>query len=449
MAETKQRVDILIVHGIVVTMDAQLRVLRNGAVAVRGADIAAVGASNDIESEFEAPLCLDAHHGIVMPGLVNAHTHSPAVIFRGLTEDMRLEPWLQKSWHFESKFLNPDTVRTGALLAQMEMIRSGTTTALDMYWFPEVMAEVAKQVGFRLMTGPVYLGIPNAPDGIAPDERTARGREFLQQYRGDPLVVPCVQPHSTYTVPKHLLEEAWALANEFGVFFNTHCSETTAEVETVTKNAGASPPRYLDSLSILSERTVLAHCIHVPPDEIGLFAERRVTVAHCPISNLKLAAGIAPVVPMQRAGVKVTLGTDSAQSSNDLNLWNDMRFAPLLQKNAQGDPTVMPAPEVVRMVTCDAAEALGLGEQIGSLEPGKRADVIVLDLNQAHAQPLYDVYAHLLYTIGRDNVASVIINGKLVMHERQLLTVNQGDVMAQVRALGEQIRAEGAKLAAT
>lgn len=446
MAESKHRVDLLILHGVVVTMDAQMRVYADGGVAIGGTDIIAVGASAEIESRFDAPVILEAHEHVVMPGLINAHTHSPAVIFRGLTEDMRLEPWLQKSWHFESKFLNPENVRLGARLAQAEMIRSGTTTALDMYWFPEVMATVAQEVGFRLMTGPIYLGIPNAPDGIPAHERTARGREWLQQYRRDPLIIPCVQPHSTYTVPKNLLQEAWALATEFGVFFNTHCSETTTEVEVVTKEAGASPPRYLDSLGILSERAVLAHCIHLPPDEIALLAQRGVTVAHCPISNLKLAAGIAPVVPMQRAGVKVTLGTDSAQSSNDLNLWNAMRVAPILQKTAVGDPTVMPAPEIVKMVTCDAARALGLGEQIGSLEPGKRADLTLLDLNETHSQPLYDLYAQLLYSIGRDNVSTVIINGRIVMHQRQLLTINESDLMAQVRALGAQIRAELARL---
>lgn len=438
----KRHADILILHGLVVTMNERMNVVRDGAVAVQGTDIVAVGPGAEIESQFEAAEILDARDQIVMPGLINAHTHSPAVIFRGLTEDMRLEPWLQKSWRFESKFVNAQNVRTGAQLAQAEMIRSGTTTALDMYWFPEVMARVAQQTGFRLMTGPVWLDIPGAPDGVPMEERTARGREFLQEFRGDPLVVSVVQPHSTYTVSKTLLQEAWALANEFGVWFNTHCSETTAEVAMVKQNAGASPPRYLDSLGILSSHTVLAHCIHLPQDEIDLFAERGVTVAHCPISNLKLAAGIAPVVPMQRAGVHVTLGTDSAQSSNDLNLWNDMRLAPILQKTVHGDPTLMPAPGVVKMVTSDAARHIGLGDKIGSLERGKRADLILLDLNMAHAQPLYDIYAQLLYALGRDNVSTVFINGKIVMRDRQLQTIDESEMMGQVRELADKIHTE-------
>ena len=442
MSDTKRHVDTLIVHGLIVTMDEQMTVLRDGAVAILDTTIVAVGPSDALTAQFETARTIDAHHQLVMPGLINAHTHSPAVIFRGLTEDMMLEPWLDKSWHFEAKFVNAKNVRTGSLLAQAEMMRSGTTTALDMYWFPEVMARVAQQTGFRMMTGPIWLGIPNAPDGIPMDERTARGREFLQEFRNDPLIVSVVQPHSTYTVPKNLLQEAWALAQEFGVWFNTHCSETSYEVETVTKNAGASPPRYLDSLGILSDHTVLAHCIHLPQDEIDLFAQRGVTVAHCPISNLKLAAGIAPIVPMQRAGVHVTLGTDSAQSSNDLNLWNDMRLAPILQKTVQGDPTVMPASNVVKMVTCDAARYIGLGDKIGSLETGKRADIILLDLTQLHAMPLYDIYAQLLYALGRDNVKTVFIDGKMVLFEGALQTIDETEMRGLVQELAQEINAE-------
>jgi 5-methylthioadenosine/S-adenosylhomocysteine deaminase len=442
MSETKRHVDILIVHGLLVTMNAQMTVIHDGAVAVQGNTIVAVGPTPEMEASFDAAAIIDASNRLVMPGLVNAHTHSPAVIFRGLTEDMRLEPWLQKSWRFEAKFVNPGNIRTGAQVAQAEMIRSGTTTALDMYWFPEIMAQVAQQSGFRLMTGPLWLDFPNAPDGVPMNERTARGREFLEQFRNDPLVVSVVQPHSTYTVTKELLLEAWALAQEFGVWFNTHCSETAVEVETVEKSTGDSPPRYLDSLGILSSHTVLAHCVHVTPDEIDLLAQRGVTVAHCPVSNLKLAAGIAPVVPMLRAGVRVALGTDSAQSSNDLNLWNDLRLAPILQKTIVGDPTVMPAPQVVKMATCDAARALGLGDKIGSLESGKRADIVLLDLDAVHAQPLYDVYAQLLYALGRDDVTTVLIDGKIVMRDRELCTLNESEMSSQLHELAASILAE-------
>lgn len=442
MSESKHRVDVLIVHGLIVALNDQMTILHDGALAIQKNNIVAIGASAELETQFDATTILDARNKLVMPGLINAHTHSPAVIFRGLTEDMRLEPWLQKSWRFESKFINAKNVRVGAQLAQAEMIRSGTTTALDMYWFPEVMAEVATRTSFRLMTGPIWLGIPDAPDGVPMNERTARGREFLQQYKNDPLIVSVVQPHSTYTVPKELLQEAWALAQEFGVWFNTHCSETGAEVEIVTRNAGASPPRYLDSLGILSSHTVLAHCVHVPQGEINLLAQRGVTVAHCPISNLKLATGIAPIVPMQRAGVRVALGTDSAQSSNDLNLWNDLRVAPILHKTSQNDPTVMPAPQMVRMVTCHAARALGMHDKIGSLEIGKRADIVLLELDAVHAQPLYDVYAQLVYALGRDNVDTVIIDGKIVMRERKLQTIREADLLANVRELAQAINVE-------
>lgn len=440
MADTKERADVLIRHALVVTMDDRMTVLEDGAVAVRGRTIAAVGPSAEVEARFDAGEVLDAQEQLLMPGLINAHTHSPAVIFRGLTEDMRLEPWLAKSWRFESRFLNPENVRTGALLAQAEMMRGGTTTALDMYWFPEVMAEVAQATGFRLMTGPIYMAISNPPDHVPDDERTARGREFLQQYRHDPLIRCCVQPHSTYTVSQKLLAEASGLANEFDVPFNTHCSETQVELELVQRKEGASPPRVLDALGILSGKTVLAHCIHLPADEIELLAAREVTAAHCPVSNLKIAAGIAPVAAMQKAGVKVTLGTDSAQSSNDLDLWKDMRLAPILAKTVEGDATVMPASKVARMVTCEAARALGLGDEIGSVEVSKQADLILLTLKGWHARPLYDVYAQIVYTLGREDVVTTMIAGKVVAHGGELRTIDEGGLRERLRNLEDGIR---------
>lgn len=442
MAEPQRAVDTLVLHGLIVPMDERLSVLDDGGLAVRGTDIVAVGASAEIQSQFAAPQVLDASGQLVLPGLINVHTHAAAIIFRGLCEDMRLEPWLQKAWHFESKFVNADSMRLGARLAHAEMIQSGTTCALDMYWFPEVSAEVAHETGFRLMTGPPYISIPNIPDGITENERTARGREFLQHYKNDPLIISCVQPHSTYTVSPQLLTEARELAAEFGVFLNTHCSESVAEVQIVKEKEGMTPPRLLDHLGMLSDHTVLAHCVQVPGDEIDLFAARKVTVAHCPISNMKLAAGISPIAKMKRAGVKVALGTDGAQSSNDLNLWNPMRIAPILQKTVENDPTVLPAPDIVKMATCDAANALGLGERIGSLEAGKRADLILINLDNLHALPLYDIYAQIVYALGRDDVNTVMINGRLVMRDRELLTINEPDLKGQMRELAAQIDAE-------
>ena len=436
----RQHADLVLLHGLVVTMDDEWRVLADGGLALSGQDIVAVGPSADIAARYAASETIDASNHIVMPGLINAHTHAPAVLFRGLVEDLSLEAWLARSWQIEKKILNPDSVRLGAQLAHTEMIQSGTTTALDMYWFPEVSAEVAKQIGFRLVTGPAYLETPDPPDHIPDAQRTDHGREFLQQYRNDPLIVACVQPHSTYTVSPRYLAEARELAGEYHVLLNTHAAESPVEVQTIEQKYGSRPPEHLDAQGLLTAHTVIAHGVFLNPTEIDLLATRGTAVAHCPISNLKLGAGIAPVKGLLDRGVKVGVGTDGAQSSNDLNLWPVMRMTALLQKGIHNDPTLVPARQVVKMATRGAAEALGLAGQLGSLEAGKRADVILLDLGQTHALPLYDVYLHLVYAAGREDVSTVIINGRKVMHERRMLTIDERETRDRARALSGEIQ---------
>lgn len=436
----EQPADKLILHGLVVTMDERLSVIEDGAVAIVGANIGAVGPTGEVSARFLGPATeiIDATGHLVMPGLINAHTHAADALFRGLVDDLALEPWLERLWVAERQFVRPETVEVGAQLAQAEMIRGGTTTALDMFWFPEVSAEVAQAAGFRLMTGPVYFDFAE-PDNIPVAQRTARGREFLQQYQHDPLIVPCVTPHSTYTVSPQYLQEAQALADEFGVLLTTHASETAQEVTTVSQRYGQSPPRHLDSLGMLTERTVLAHCVHLPGNEIELLAQRRTVVAHCPMSNLKLGSGVAPLPQMRRGGVQTTLGTDGPVSSNDLDMWAAMRLAAVLHKGVQQNPTLLSAQEVVKMVTCDAAAALGLDDKIGSLVAGKEADIILIDLNRPHLTPRYDVYSHLVYAVGRDDVTTVFIRGRIVMQQRQLTTLDEASAIAAVQELAQQI----------
>ncbi len=438
--ETIPPADKLIVHGLVVTMGEDLMVLEDGAVAVRGTQIAAVGPTVEIATQYAKAgvEIIDAAGQLVMPGLINTHTHGADSLFRGLVDDLALEPWLERLWVAERRFLRPDTVRLGAQLAQAEMIRGGTTMALDMFWYPEVGAQVAKEIGFRLMTGPVYFDFAE-PDNIPVQQRTARGREFLQQYRGDSLIIPCVTPHSAYTVSPQYLKEAQALAAEFGVFLSTHASETAVEVKTIGERYGQSPPRHLDGLGMLTERTVLAHCVHLSPDEIELLAQRQTIVAHCPLSNLKLGSGVAPLPQMRQAGVRTAIGTDGPVSGNDLDMWLAMRLAAVLHKGVQQNPTVLSAREVVKMATCDAAQALGLGDKIGSVRPGKEADLILIDLNRPHLTPRYDIYSHLVYAVGRDDVSTVLIQGRPVMRNHQLLTVDEAGVMAAVQALAGEI----------
>jgi 5-methylthioadenosine/S-adenosylhomocysteine deaminase len=333
-----------------------------------------------------------------------------------------------------------NTIGLAASLAFAEMISSGTTTAVDMYYFPEELAEAAVAAGFRLVTGPVFVASPG-PDQVAPAERLAHGREFMQAYRDHPLILPCVMPHSPYDCPPEILASAWQLAGEYDALLSTHAAETHGEVAHVQKQHGATPVELLDRLGMLAPRTILAHCVHLTPAEIALLAKRQATVAHCPLSNVKLGDGIAPVAEYQRAGVRVTLGTDGPASSNDLNLWGIMRLAAVLQRGKHEDPSLTPARSIVRAATCEAARALGLGERLGSLEAGKLADFILLDRNRAHMAPMYDPYSHLVYAAGRDDVVTVVINGKIVLRDRRLTTLDEDQLVADVRAVTRTIGA--------
>ena len=440
---TAEPADTLIAGGLVVTLDGDRRLIEDGAVAVRGSRIAAVGPAAEIGTRFTAREVIDAGGRIVMPGLINAHTHAGDSLFRGLFEDLPLEPWLERLWVVERRFLRPDTVRIGARLAFAEMIRAGITTALDMFWHPEAGAAAARELGLRLMTGPIYFD-GDAPDGIAQGERTARGRELLRELAADPLLHPCVLPHSTYTVSPASLAEARDLAAELGVPLSTHASETAAEVGLVADRHGRRPPGHLDRLGMLNGSTVLAHGVHLEPEEMDLLAARGTTVAHCPLSNLKLGSGIAPVPEMRAAGVGVALGTDGPVSSNDLDLWPVLRLSALLAKGTHRDPSLLPARDVLAYATRDAASALGLGDEIGTLEPGKRADLILIDADRTHLTPLYDVYSHLIYAAGRADVETVMIHGRVVMRDRELLSVDEGRAIEDVRELAREIAASTA-----
>ncbi len=432
----------LITDGLVVTMDDAGTIHENGAVAIRDSAIVAVGSTVDVTAQFETDDAevIDARGHLVLPGLINTHSHAADTLFRGFVDDLPLEPWLERLWSVESRFVRAETVRAAARLAFVEMIRGGITTALDMFFFANASTESARHVGFRLATGPTFferkvVGTPSAKDSLA------RCREFLEQYRRDPLIIPCVLAHSTYTVSPELLKECRALVEEFDVPFHTHVSETAAEVATVKEMHGTTPPRHLDSLGLVTAQSVFAHCVHLSQDEIDLFADRGATVAHCPLSNLKLGSGVAPIPSMTKAAVRVTLGTDGPVSGNDLDMWLAMRLTGVLHKGVNHDAAALPAAQVVRFATTDAAAALGLGDKIGSLEAGKRADVILIDLERPHLTPMYDVYSHLVYAVGRDDVRTVIINGRTIFREGRFTELDEAAVMAEVEEIAGEIRA--------
>lgn len=436
-AGTKEA-DLLIRGGIVVTVDSQARVFEQGAVAVRGPDIVAVGPLDVVRAQVEAGAELDATGMAVLPGLVNAHTHLAMTIFRGLADDAPLDRWLEKIWMMEKTFATAENVRVGCLLAFAELIRSGTTTAADMYWHRDVATELARQVGMRLVNGPAFIDFVG-PDGIDPAQRMTLAREFLERYRSDPLIATCVQAHATYSVPLELLETTRDLMLEYDVPFVTHASETASEVATVLERYGRRPVELLDSLGLLGPKTVLAHAVHLQDEEIERLAGSGTSVVHCPQSNLKTGAGIARVAELLQAEVNVALGTDGAASNNDLDLWGEMYLAALLQKGVRQDPTVLPARQALSMATMGGARALALQDKIGSLEPGKRADIILVDLERPHLTPLYDVYSHLVYAVHSGDVRTVIIHGRPIMRDRALLTIDEREVLALARSVGRSI----------
>lgn len=433
-----REVDTLIGGETLVTMDDAGTIIQDGAVAVAGGEIVGVGPASEIAREFKAEETIDGSGRLLMPGLINAHVHMADSLFRGLVEDLPLEPWLERLWVAERRFVTEDTVRLGADLALAEMIRGGITTALDMFWFPESGARAARDAGFRLITGPLYFD-SDAPDGLTAEIRTASGREWLERWADDPLIVSCVQPHNHVTVSPEYMREAHALADEFGVLFHTHCSETAAEVAWTRDQFGTTPVGHLAGLGVLGERTVLAHCVHVTDEDIETLARSGSAAIHNPLSNLKLGSGIMPLTRLRSAGVPVLLGTDGPVSGNDLDMWTAMRFAGLLQRGVHRDPVLTPSSDVLRMVTRDAARALGLGDVTGSIEAGKRADIILLETERPHLLPRYDAYAHLVYTVGRDDVTTVLVDGRTVMRDRELLTVDERGAMDGVRALAAEV----------
>ncbi len=435
-------IDLLIEGGIVVTMDPQWRLLEEGAVAIDQGRIVAVGPRAEVARAHRPRDLIDGRGKLVMPGLVNAHTHAPMTLFRGLADDLPVAEWLQNYlWPAEARFMTPEAVRWGTLLAIAEMIRSGVTTFCDMYFHVEHLAEAAKEAGMRAVPSLGFVDFP-LPGVSGPQEALQLAEEYIRRWRDDPLVIPSVAPHAVYTVEARWVQEAKALADRYGVIMHIHLSETEAEVRDWEERTGKTPVKYLDDLGVLDRNVLAVHCVWITPDEIELMAQRDVAVAHCPESNMKLGSGSAPLREMLQAGLRVGLGTDGAASNNDLSVIGEIQTAALLDKLTHGDPAAIKAPTVVRMGTLGGAEALGIDHLVGSLEVGKRADVILLDLTQPHLVPLYDVYSQIAYAARASDVCTTIIDGRVVMRDGELLTLDETEVMARVREIARRIRAE-------
>jgi len=437
----RQTVSLILTGGIVVTMDPSGRVVSPGAVAIDGRNIAAVDTPEAIASRYSSQTVIDTSGQVVMPGLINTHTHAPMVLYRGLADDLALMDWLQKYiFPAEAKTVTPDFVRAGTRLAALEMIESGTTTYADMYYFEEEIARVTRDAGLRGVLGQTIIQFP-APDAKTPKEGLARTEVFIQEFANDDLIVPAVAPHSMYTLDSGTLKAARSLADRTRVPVLIHLSETSDEMKTSAEAHQASPAAYLDGLGFWGPRTIAAHGVWLSPADMTILARHHVSVSHNPESNMKLASGAARVSDMQRSGLVVGLGTDGAASNNDLDMFEAMRQAAFLAKLQTNDPRAVPARKALEMATIDGARALGLENLIGSLEAGKRADAIAVSMTAARQTPMYDPLSHLVYVTRGDDVKTTIVNGRILMRDRKVTTLDETRVLADARALAEKVKA--------
>jgi 5-methylthioadenosine/S-adenosylhomocysteine deaminase len=434
-----KRVDLIVSGGTVVTMDASRSVIEDGAIAVAGGRIVAVGKRSDIARQYAARDVIDARGRAVIPGLINGHTHVPMTLFRGIADDLDLNEWLTKFiFPAEAKNVNEEFVRAGAQLGLAEMIRGGTTTYCDMYYFEDAIAEETERAGVRGLLGETVIDFPVPDNKTWPDAMRYTER-YVARWKGNRLITAAIAPHAPYTVSEAHLREVRAFADRTGASIVTHVAETRKEVEDISRDHGARPVEYLARIGFLGPREVFAHTIHLTEGEINLLKQNGIGSVHNPQSNMKLASGVAPVPQMMRAGVAVGLGTDGAASNNDLDMWEEMDTAAKLHKLTTGDPKVLTAEEALSLATINGARALHMESDIGSLETGKRADIVVVDLDALNQTPRYNIYSHLVYATKAADVRTVVIEGRVVMRERRLLTLNEALIKQKARLLRERV----------
>jgi len=438
----QQAVDIIWTARYVVTEDAQRRVIEDGAVAIRGDSIVEVGAAAEIAGKYSARNQINQPNAILAPGLINTHTHAAMSLFRGVANDLKLQDWLEKFiFPAEAKNVDREFVRWGTRLGLLEMALSGTTTFADMYYFEETVAEETRRAGMRGMLGQTVIGFP-APDYKTPDAALAGAETFLKAYADDPLIVPAVAPHAIYTTSDDTLQAARTLADRYGKPLIIHLSETKTEFDEAVQKRKKTPTAALNDLGVLQGWTLAAHAVWLDPADFGLLRAAGTGIAHCPSSNMMLASGIAPVLKMLKAGIPVGLGTDGvAGSNNDHDMMEEMDLAAKLQKVSSGDPTALPAEQAFAMATIMGAQAMGMSKMIGSLEAGKRADIISLRLDEANAQPMYNVYSQLVYSLKSSNVSDVMVNGRAIVRNRRMLTVDDKAILAKAEEYRAKVSA--------
>jgi 5-methylthioadenosine/S-adenosylhomocysteine deaminase len=440
--------DFLILNALVVTMDASHRIWENGAIAVKDGAIIGIGDSEEFTKKFSASQIIDATGKLVLPGLINTHTHSPMTIFRGYADDLHLKEWLYDHiFPIESEFVTPENVRTGTRLAIAEMLLSGTTTFNDMYYYVDEMAKVVDQVGVRavLTESLIDFSVPNSP---SPEHALQVSEDLIKKWEKHPLITIGVSAHAPYTTSPEVIKKGKELADKYNLPFNIHVAETRGEYDLTQKEFGMTPVQFLDSIGVLGSNVIAAHSVHLTPEDIEIFARRGVGVAHNPQCNMKLASGVAPVPAFLKAGVKVGIGTDGVASNNDLDLFDEVRSAAFIHKLNSNNPTVLDAQTALEMVTIGGARVLRMEDKIGSLEAGKRADIIILDMNQPHAHPVYNIYSLIIYSLRGSDVETVMVDGRLMVHNRKLVTLDLDRLYDKVDALAREISEASTTLAA-
>jgi len=426
--------DLILINAVILTMDEEFHTYEPGAIAISGNSIAAIGLEADVLKDFSAPMNINCNQKVLMPGLINAHTHVPMTLLRGLADDLRLDVWLMGyMMPVEREFVSPDFVELGTRLACAEMIRSGITCFADMYYFEEHVARAAESSGVRAICGQTVLKFPS-PDARSYEDSLEMARDFIKKWKGHDLIVPAVSPHAPYTCTPEILRATAALAVEYDVPLHTHLAETAFEVENMRNENGMPVIPFMKKQNLFDAKVIAAHCVHIDEGEMRTLLHSGAGVAHNPSSNMKLASGAAPVKRLIELGVKVGIGTDGPASNNDLDMFEEMRLAAFLSKLSSGDPTSLPARTTLLMGTRMGAEALHIGDITGSLQVGKRADMVILDLTPVHNSPKFqrdpsNVYAQIIYSAKASDVTDVMVNGRWLMQDKKLTTLKEDDLL--------------------
>lgn len=442
MAAKGDRIDLIVEGDYVIAMDSEGTILEHGALAIDDGVIVAMGLAEEIHAGYKALEVLPGDNRIVLPGLINGHSHAAMTLLRGVADDLALMDWLNNYiFPAEVEFVDAEFVRIGTELACWEMIRGGTTTFVDMYYYPDVIAEVVESCGMRAFVSATVID-QRSPDAESASDSISKGMEFVNRWKGrNSRIMPIFGPHANYTLNAEQLRATREAANEAGIHVSIHMSESPYEVEYSKQHYGMTTIRLFESIGFLDGPTIGAHVVWPTDEEIPILVERKVGVIHNPTSNMKIASGISPVSKMLQAGVRMGLGTDGAASNNDLDLWEEMRLASFLQKVDQMNPEVLPASAVLTMATRGGAEAVGLGGVVGDLVKGRKADVIQVSFDDVHFIPTYDVISHLVYVADEQDVVTVVVDGKLLMRDRKMLTIDTARVASEARALATRIQA--------